>query len=84
MVILGIAGDICDADLAIDVSVKVIDAKGGGGGPKHEPDYEILAVGIEEGEMSILVALQAEKSDRSVGRIYEVIATVMDDSPYLV
>jgi len=80
VVILGIAEDICDADLAIDVSVKVIDAEGGDGGPTHEPDYEILAVGIEEGEISILVALRAERSGHGDGRIYEITPTVTDDS----
>lgn len=80
VVILGIAGDICDADLAIDISVKVIDAEGSVGGPTHETDYEILAVGIEEGEISILVALRAEMSGHGDGRIYEIIATVTDDS----
>ena len=80
VVIMGYALDICDADLAIEVSVNVIDAEGGDGGPNHDPDYEILAVSIEEGEISILVALRAERSGHGDGRIYEITATVTDDS----
>ena len=38
VVIFGTAGDICDADLDIEVSVDVLDAEGGDGGPNHDPD----------------------------------------------
>jgi len=80
VVILGITGDICDDALDIDVSVEVIDAEGGDGGPTHEPDFKILAVGIEGDEISLLVAFRAERSGQGDGRIYQITVDVRDDA----
>ena len=80
VVILGIADDICDAGLDIDVSVEVLDAEGGDGGPNHEPDYEVICAGIVDGDVGIIVSLRAERSGIGDGRVYRITATVTDDS----
>lgn len=81
VVIMGIALDICDIDLDINVSVEVIDAEGGDGGAEHEPDYEIVdAVVDEDGIIEILLSLRAERAGIGDGRIYRITAEVTDDS----
>jgi len=83
VMIMGSALDNCDAGLAIDisdVSVEVIDAEGGDGGPAHDPDYEILAAGMEDGGITIIVALRAERSAHGDGRIYRITVCVTDAS----
>jgi parallel beta-helix repeat protein len=77
--ITGIAFDLYDPDLSLDVSVEVIDVEGGDGGSQHEPDYEIKSATIDEdGNIEILVALRAECSVKGDGRIYEIVVTVTD------
>lgn len=81
VLIIGIAFDICDSDLDIDVSVEVLDAEGGDGGPQHEPDYEVVGSAIgEDGIVWILVSLRAESSGSGDGRIYMITAEVTDNS----
>jgi len=75
--ITGIASDICDIDLDIDVSVEVIDADVV---PEHEPDYGIVSATVEDGNIEILVSLRAERSGEGDGRIYKITAEVTDDS----
>ena len=81
VMIMGFALDICDAELDLSVSVEVIDAEGGDGGPEHDPDYGEPIVQIDgEGLLTILVALRAESSGEGTGRIYEITAVATDDS----
>lgn len=81
VIIMGIALDICDIDLDINVSVEVIDAEGGDGGAEHKPDYEIVdAVVDEDGIVEILFSLRAERAGIGDGRIYRITAEVTDDS----
>ena len=81
VIIIGIAFDICDINPDIDVSVEVIDAESGDGGPEHEPDFEIVSATIDEdGIVDIVVSLRAESSGKGDGRTYSITATVTDES----
>lgn len=65
----------------IDVSIEVLEADGGDGGPKHDADFEIVGAAIDEdGYIDILVSLWAERSGQGDGRTYEITAAVTDDS----